>query len=258
MKKNIYISIIGIFLLMIIISGIMICHHYKDSAEQNEMYENLAEIVEETEVSEETENEATEPTKEETYSVQYDELFQQNPDMVGWIKIENTKINYPVMQSIDEPNFYLKHGFDKSYTDYGCPYVQENCDVFAPSDNLVIYGHHMNDGSMFAALDDYKSKSFWEEHKTITFDTLTQHNEYEIVAVFKTVVYTSSPESFKYYHFTDAETEAEFNDYIAKCKELSLYDTGVSAEYGDKLITLSTCEYSQTNGRIVVVAKLMK
>ena len=87
---------------------------------------------------------------------------------------------------------------------------------------------------------------------------LTQHNEYEIVAVFKTVVYTSSPESFKYYHFTDAENEAEFNDYIAKCKELSLYDTEVSAEYGDKLITLSTCEYSQTNGRIVVVAKLMK
>ena len=80
----------------------------------------------------------------------------------------------------------------------------------------------------------------------------------EIVAVFKTVVYTSSPESFKYYHFTDAETEAEFNDYIAKCKELALYDTGVSAEYGDMLITLSTCEYSQTNGRIVVVAKLMK
>lgn len=96
-----------------------------------------------------------------------------------------TARKHPVMQSIDEPNFYLKHGFDKSYTDYGCPYVQENCDVFAPSDNLVIYGHHMNDGSMFAALDDYKSKKFWGEHKTITFDTLTQHNEYEIVNQFE-------------------------------------------------------------------------
>ena len=131
MKKNIYVSIIGIFLLMIIISGIMICHHYKDSAEQNEIYENLVEIVEETEISEDMESKVTESTEEETYSVQYGELFQQNPDMVGWIKIEDTKINYPVMQSIDEPNFYLKHGFDKSYTDYGCPYVQESPSIQA-------------------------------------------------------------------------------------------------------------------------------
>ena len=258
MKKNIYVSIIGIFLLTIIVSGIMICHHYKEAAEQNDLYDNLVEIVEDSEETLESESEEAEKTDDTTHFSEYEELYRQNPDMVGWIKIEDTKINYPVMQSIDEPNFYLKHGFDRSYTDYGCPYVQENCDVLAPSDNVVIYAHHMNDGSMFAALDDYKSKSFWEEHKTITFDTLTQHNEYEIVAVFKTVVYTSSPESFKYYHFTDAETEEEFNDYIAKCKELSLYDTGVSAEYGDKMITLSTCEYSQTNGRIVVVAKLIK
>ena len=258
MKKNIYVSIIGIFLLTIIVSGIMICHHYKEAAEQNDLYDNLVEIVEDSEETLESESEESEATDDTTPFSEYEELYRQNPDMVGWIKIEDTKINYPVMQSVDEPNFYLKHGFDRSYTDYGCPYVQENCDVLVPSDNVVIYAHHMNDGSMFAALDDYKSKSFWEEHKTITFDTLTQHNEYEIVAVFKTVVYTSSPESFKYYHFTDAETEADFNDYIAKCKELSLYDTGVSAEYGDKLITLSTCEYSQTNGRIVVVAKLIK
>ena len=82
-----------------------------------------------------------------------------------------------------------------------------------------------------------------------------EKNEYEILAVFKTVVYTDSPEAFKYYRFTDAQSPEEFDAYIDKCKELSLYDTGVSAEYGDKLITLSTCEYSRTNGRIVVVAK---
>lgn len=113
----------------------------------------------------------------------------------------------------------------------------------------------MNDGSMFAGLMKYKEQSFWEEHKTISFDTLTDRCEYEVVAVFKTVVYTDSAESFRYYQFTDAENEAEFDEYIAKCKELALYDTGISAEYGDKLITLSTCEYSRTNGRLVVVAK---
>ena len=119
----------------------------------------------------------------------------------------------------------------------------------------MIYGHHMNNGSMFADLEKFKDEDFWREHKTIAFNTLTEKNEYEILAVFKTVVYTDSPEAFKYYRFTDAQSPEEFDAYIDKCKELSLYDTGVSAEYGDKLITLSTCEYSRTNGRIVVVAK---
>ena len=134
-------------------------------------------------------------------------------------------------------------------------YVQENCDVQKPSDNIIIYGHHMNDGSMFTGLMKYRNKSFWEGHKTITFDTLTDRHQYEVIAVFKTVVYTDSSDSFKYYEFTDAENAAEFDAYVAKCKELSLYDTGVSAEYGDKLISLSTCEYSRNNGRLVVVAK---
>lgn len=100
---------------------------------------------------------------------------------------------------------------------------------------------------MFAHLEEFKSKDFWEEHKIITFNTLTEKNEYEILAVFKTVVYTDSPDSFKYYHFTNADTPEEFTAFVDQCKELSLYDTRVSAEYGDKLITLSTREYSRTN-----------
>ena len=192
-----------------------------------------------------------------TFIPEYQELYLQNNDMVGWIKVEDTKINYPVMQSKDNPNFYLKHGFDKAYTDYGCPYVQENCDMELPSDNIIIYGHHMNDGSMFAGLMKFKDKNFWEKHKTISFDTLTDRQTYEVIAVFKTVVYTNSPDSFKYYQFVNAETAEDFTAYVEKCKELSLYDTGVTAEYGDKLLTLSTCEYSRTNGRLVVVAKLI-
>ena len=153
------------------------------------------------------------------------------------------------------PDFYLKHGFDKEYSDYGCPYVQEDCDVQKPSDNLVIYGHHMSNGSMFAHLEKYKDEGFWSEHRAITFNTLTDKQEYEIVAVFRTVVYTDSPEAFKFYRFIDAESANAFDDFIAKSKELSFYDTGVTAEYGDKLITLSTCEYSRNNSRLVVVAK---
>lgn len=172
--------------------------------------------------------------------------------MVGWLSIAGTTLNYPVMQTPNEPNYYLKRNFDKEYSDLGTPYIQENCDL-ASSDNLVIYGHHINGGKMFGALEDYKSQSFYEEHKTIQFDTLTERGEYEIVAVFKTVAYSS--QGFRYYDFVNAKNEEDFNAYIEKCKELALYETGVNAEYGDRLITLSTCEYSAQNGRLVVVAK---
>lgn len=231
--------------------GFHVCDHYAHQNEQTEAFEEIADKVEQAQ-----ENESQAPeiplTEEESILPEYGGLFLQNPDMVGWIKVEGTNINYPVMQTTNEPNFYLKHNFEKEYSDLGTPYVQEDCDI-AASDNLVIYGHHIKGQKMFGALEEYKSQSFYEEHKTVQFDTLTQHNEYEIIAVFKTVAYSS--EGFRYYDFVTAENEDEFNAYVGKCKELALYDTGVTAEYGDRLITLSTCEYSAQNGRLVVVAK---
>lgn len=251
MKNRIYIALICAFSILLAVSSGFLIKHYIDSEKQSELYDNLIETIEKTD----TEKDKMTYSQDKSFLSDYQDLYLQNNDMVGWIKIEDTKINYPVMQSKDNPNFYLKHGFDKAYTDYGCPYIQENCDVDIPSDNLIIYGHNMKDSSMFSGLMNYTDKSFWESHKTISFDTLTEKCDYEIIAAFKTEVYTDSPESFKYYQFINADTGDEFNAYITKCKELALYDTGVTAEYGDKLITLSTCEYSRNNGRMVVVAK---
>lgn len=251
MKNRIYIALICAFSILLAVSSGFLIKHYIDSEKQSELYDNLIETIEKTD----TEKDTMTYSQDKSFLSDYQDLYLQNNDMVGWIKIEDTKINYPVMQSKDNPNFYLKHGFDKAYTDYGCPYIQENCDVDIPSDNLIIYGHNMKDSSMLSGLMKYTDKSFWESHKTISFDTLTEKCDYEIIAAFKTVVYTDSPESFKYYQFVNADTADEFNAYITKCKELALYDTGVTAEYGDKLITLSTCEYSRNNGRMVVVAK---
>ena len=259
MKQKICMILIVVFVALLGTSAYFIYNYYRQANEQSELYDSLAEAVEQAQKSDE-ENEPVEeiPYNEEKMILpEYAELFLQNTDMVGWIQIADTNINYPVMQTPDNPDFYLKHGFDKEYTDYGCPYVQENCDVQLPSDNIIIYGHHMKNGSMFADLEKFKSEDFYKEHKTISFNTLTDKYEYEIVAVFKTFVYSDSPDSFRYYQFVNAENEDDFNAYISKCMELSLYDTGVSAEYGDKLISLSTCEYSRTNGRLVVVAKLM-
>lgn len=255
MKKKICIVLIVVFAALFGTSAYFVFDHYRQEEQQAELYDSLAELVDS---AADTENEPTEPVlyaEEKTVLPELAELYQQNSDLVGWIRIEDTNINYPVVQTPDNANFYLKHGFDKEYSDYGCPYVQENCDVQFPSDNVIIYGHHMNNGSMFADLEKFKSEDFWKEHKTFLFNTLTDKCEYEIVAVFKTFVYSDSPESFKYYHFVNAGTPEDFSAFIDKCKELSLYDTGVSAEYGDKLITLSTCEYSRANGRLVVVAK---
>ena len=265
MHKNLYITIISFFLLIAMVSGVKIYSHFKEAHEQEALYDNLAQIVAQAETVPETKPlpEAVDPTApsapteipEPEILAEYAELYEQNSDLVGWIRIADTRINYPVMQSPDSPDFYLTHGFDKGETDYGCPYVAEICDVTKPSDNLIIYGHHKKNGTMFTDLKKYRKKSFWEEHKTISFDTLYEKQTYEVVAVFKTVVYTKSPDEFRYYQFADAKTPEAFDEYITRCKEKALYDTGVTAEFGDKLITLSTCEYSNKNGRLVLVAK---
>lgn len=252
MKKRIYMFGIAICVLLFCISMFQVIRHYANAQKYTEDFEKLAEIVGQSEESDEGTEEGA--GGEEVSPLDcYQELFRQNHDLAGWISIEGTNINYPVMYTPDKPDFYLKHSFEKEYSDYGVPYIAGDCDPVKPSDNLIIYGHHIKGGKMFGALMDYTEKSFYEKHKTIRFDTLTEVAEYEVIAVFKTTVYGKS--GFKYYSFVNAETEGDFDAYIKGCKELAFYDTGVSAEYGDKLITLSTCEYSAQNGRLVVVAK---
>lgn len=199
-------------------STYFIYDYYRQANEQAELYDSLVEVVSQTQETSEPAEEI-QYNEEKTILPEYAELFLQNTDMVGWIQAEGTKINYPVMHTPDIPDFYLKHGFDKEYSDFGCPYVQENCDVQALGDNVIIYGHHTNNGSMFADFEKFKSKDFWKAHKTISFNTLTDKYEYEIVAVFKTFVYSDSPESFQYYHFVNAGTPKAFSAFIDKCKD---------------------------------------
>lgn len=180
-------------------------------------------------------------------------LHEENPDCIGWISIEGTVIDYPVMYHPEEENYYLKRDFYGDYSSNGCIFLSELCDP-ETSDNLIVYGHHMSSGAMFAALDNYKEQEFYLEHPEVVFDTLHGTEVYEIIAVFLSPVYTGN--DFMYYTFTGAETKEEFDQFIDEVMARTLYDTGKSASFGDKLLTLSTCEYSQTNGRIVVVAKL--
>ena len=212
-------------------------------APQTEAIEEAGETTEATE--------ETEPT-EAVMLQDYAAIYEQNNDLVGWIKIDGTKIDYPVMQTPNEPNYYLKRNFNGEASEHGCIYIREECDMLEPSDNITIYGHNMLDGSMFASLLNYQYKSTWEYNPLIFFDTLYEYHVYKIFAVFKTTA--SIDAGFKYHNFIDALDEEEFDQFIATAKELSFYDTGITPEYGDKIICLSTCEYTLTNGRFVVAA----
>ena len=187
-----------------------------------------------------------------------EELYRQNGDLAGWVKIEGTVVDYPVMYTPEDGEFYLYRTFQKEEdpTKEGCIFIDKNCSVDPRSTNLLLHGHNMKNGTMFHTLLDYQEEEFYKEHPVIEYSSLYSKDDYEIVSVFLSKVYNKDEtDVFKFYKFYDAETEEEFDEFIGNIKELSLYDTGITPEFGDELITLSTCEYTQENGRIAVVAR---
>ena len=244
MKKIIKISVVILLIGIMLISSYFIYKNMQEDKKQEEIFEELENIV--------TTNETNEEKEQQEDNVNLNKLYKINNDIVGWLKIENTNINYPVMQTKDRPDYYLRKNFYKEYSVFGTPYIDENCDI-ENGNNLIIYGHHINGNKMFGELENYKNEEYYNKHKFIKFYTLNEKAEYEIISVFKTTVYNDN--GFKYYQYYNLEDEREFETFINKCKELSLYDTQKIAKYGDKLLTLSTCDYSQNNGRLVVVAR---
>lgn len=241
MKKIIY----GIIIILLI--GIMLISSYfifKDKQEDKKQENTFEELVEIAEDKEENKDEK----KEDTINIE--ELYEINNDIIGWIKIDGTSINYPVMQTKDRPQFYLRKDFYKKYSQWGTPFLAENCDI-STSDNLIIYGHHINNSKMFGELEKYRKEEFYKNHKYIKFYTKEKIAKYEIISVFR----TATDSKFKYYEFVKVNDKREFETFIQRCKELSFYNTENKAQFGDKLITLVTCDYSVKNGRLVVVAK---
>ena len=272
LKKWMYNACVFIFATVFIVSGVMVGLYYWDAHTQQSRYEDLSQMRPVTNprptpsaslpdnetkpIAPETKMvEVTDPKTGETRKIlaEFAQLYQMNSDIIGWMSIPAIEVDYPVMYTPEDPEYYLRRNFDKEKNTRGCLFVQSGCDVFAPSDNITIYGHRMRDGTMFGQLNKFRKASFRNENPYIYFDTLTELHTYEILSVFLTTA--SVGEGFSYHAFIDAADEAEFDKFVAQCKKLALYDTGVDAQYGDKLICLSTCEYSQTNGRLVVVAK---
>lgn len=187
----------------------------------------------------------------------FEPLLDKNQNIIGWLAIDGTKINYPVMQSLNgDSNYYIDHNFDQQQDKNGSLFLDDRCDVIKPTVNLIIYGHHMRSGAMFGDLDKYKSESYYKEHPYIRFNSIYETGTWQVLAVFESQVYSDTDIGFRYYDFIDPDNEKDFMAGIKNMKALSMYETGVEAQWGDRLITLSTCDYEQDNGRFVVVAVL--
>ena len=280
MKKKIQIILLIVLVTVMATSIFYLISYYKKTKNDNEIFKNLEQVgtnknelensffEDDSELSNNVENNQTNNSssnrqnstlrnKTASYSsLDLKSLKIKNGDTEGWIKIDGTRINYPVMQNGD---FYLHNNFYKKYSISGTPYLASYCNINS-SDNLIIYGHHMSSGSMFAGLDIYKTYNGYKNYKYIKFYTLKENktieNKYEIVGAYK--VQPNTEVSNILYGTTKFKNEEDFNKYIKVLKNKRLYDTGASMSYGDKFITLSTCEYSQKNGRLVVVGKLIE
>lgn len=236
-----------ILIIAVILAAIYLVKHFYDIYKASKT-SNLLDTIEINE------NEITDDVTERMLKVKA--LKETNQDIVGWLEIENSKISYPVLQGTDN-DYYMTHDYKKEYTKEGSLFLDKDYDWSLPSSNLLIYGHN-NIGSteMFADLLNYKKESYYKEHPSIRFTTEKEDAEYEIIAVFESMVYYKSEKNvFRYYYFINAENEEEYNEYVSNAKEASLYDTGKTAKYGEQLMTLSTCAYHTEDGRFVVVAK---
>lgn len=191
---------------------------------------------------------------EASNSARFAALRERNGDFIGWISIDDTPLDFPVMFAPDNKDFYLRHDFYQEYSIYGVPYLDEKTTMGAnaQSDNLVIYGHNMKTGTIFGCLTNYKEASYYSEHPRIDFDTIYGDATYEVFAAFSIDVATDT--SFVYNQYIDLDEDG-YNAYVDEVIRRSDVDSGIRPVYGEQLLTLSTCEYSSENGRYVVVAR---
>ena len=159
------------------------------------------------------------------------------------------------MQTKKDSEYYLHRNFEKKSDVNGLPFLDAKCGIDELKGNLMVYGHHMKSGLMFAHLEDFEKADFYKKHKTIEFDTLYEKRQHEVVAVFRSKVYKENEDVFKYYRYVGKLSKKQYETYVKNCKKLSIYKDGATPAYGEQLLTLVTCAYHTENGRFVVVAR---
>ena len=242
-----------IFAAVFIGSGFMLGKEMLQSKKEKDAFEQMNSELQKAVESAEYEDKSPEELTLEHYA----KIKEQNKDFVAWISIPGTPLSYPVMHTPGNTEYYLRRAFDGSYAVSGTPFLGEGCDV--NSTNVLIYGHRMNNDTMFTPLLDYAKKDFWQEHKQIRFDTTDKLQTYEVVAAFYIDIPTSEDtDAFRWYNYSGDISGEVFTDYVSRIKACAYYDTGIEVNEGDKLITLTTCAYNDETQRFVVVAKLVQ
>lgn len=242
--------------LCVSILAVLFCIRYtpKEGADTSDI--DLQLLLQQQEQLKELRNEiygkSTSSGQEETF---IKALMEENADVAAWLTIPGTEIDYPVMQTPENEDYYLYRDFYGNENQNGSLLISAGCDIENENTNWIIHGHNMRSGAMFGSLLNYRKKSYMKDHNLIFLDTLEGRRTYEIIAVFESQVYHENDYVFKYYQCYDIESWEEFDSFYNNIKRLSLYNTNVEAVYGDHFLTLSTCSYHTENGRFVVVAK---
>ena len=247
---NIVLPLIIFLIFILCASGYYLISTLVNDKKENDEFISLEQMIVENKVDE-NEKIQEENSNITNYSnIDLISLKMENKDLIGWIKIDNSNINYPVMQN---GNYYLRKNFYKKYSKLGTPYLADYCNI-RTSNILTIFGHHINQGYMFADLLKYQNYDYYKSHKYIKFYTLednkTIENIYEVCFAFKI-----KAERYSYYSYTRFYDENDLKEYVENCQKLSFYNTETKFDYGNQFITLSTCEYSQNNGRMIVIGK---
>lgn len=238
-----------VFAAVFLVSGFLLAKNIIQGNKEQAVFEELATPIDNLGMT------LTQEEHNEILFEQYSRLKEKNPHFVGWLKIDGTKLDYPVMHTPDNVEYYLRRDFDGSYAVSGTPFVGYDCT--AESRLTIVYGHHMKNGTMFATLHNYKDKTYWEKHRELRFDTLDSLRTYEVISAFYTEVDpTGANGEFDYYNYCGDVSDEDFTTYAENIMAISMYDTGAVVGMDDQLLTLSTCSYHHENGRFVLVARL--
>ena len=241
----------ALFLALVLVSAAQLAQYYGAGYQAEEDFRALARSA----------LPAQEPEGEEQFSAPaedplpaYEPLHEKNPDYWGWLRVEGTSIDYPVMYTPEDPERYLHRDFDGNDSSRGVPFLDGACTE--EGGNFIIYGHHMKDGTMFGTLPAYAEQDYWKAHPTIALSTASGQHTYTVLAAFYAKAYDRADTGvFRYYQYTNLSDPEIFDEFLDQVGEAALYETGVTAAYGDRLLTLSTCSYHTRDGRFVVVAR---
>ncbi|MEG0971207.1 MAG: class B sortase [Lachnospiraceae bacterium] len=239
--KKIKIILICFFTLTAVISGALLVYQRIQSEDSQFQTEELRSLT----------NHMGEKNREKTNPQAEKILITRNSDYQGWISVAETELNYPLVYRSQDNTFYLTHGYNKLKSRYGTPFIDMKCEQLWEGRNIIIYGHHMRDGTMFAMLHEYQSKEYLKKHPQIKIETKKDTRTYAIFAV----VLLGPGHTFDLRSYGTIQTEEETKEYLKEIQELKEYETGVRVNEKDELLTLVTCEYTGNRERIVVIAR---